>query len=46
VSREPARDRSTDKGKEKVDEKMKEPVFIGGIELVDLDDCNVTDKKL
>ena len=25
---------------------MKELVFIGGVELVDLDDCDVTDKKL
>jgi hypothetical protein len=25
---------------------MKEPVFIGGVELVDLDNCDVTDRKL
>jgi hypothetical protein len=25
---------------------MKEPVFIGGVELVDLDDCDVTNRKL
>jgi hypothetical protein len=36
----------TDKGKEKVDEKMKELVFIGGVELVDLDDCDVTERKV
>jgi hypothetical protein len=36
----------TDKGKEKMEEKKKEPVFIGGVELVDLDDCDVFDKKL
>jgi hypothetical protein len=46
VGREPARECITDKGKEKVDEKMKEPVFIGGIELVDLDDCDVIDRRL
>jgi hypothetical protein len=40
------RERVTDKGKEKVDEKIKEPMFIRGIELVDLDDCDVTDRKL
>jgi hypothetical protein len=41
ASREPAGERVTGKGKEKVDEKMKELVFIGGVELVDLDDCDV-----
>jgi hypothetical protein len=46
AGREPAVERVTDKGKGKVDAKMKEPVFIGGIELVDLDDCDVTDRKL
>jgi hypothetical protein len=46
ASTEPAAERVMDKGKEKVDEKMKEPVFIGGVELVDLDDCDVTDRKL
>jgi hypothetical protein len=46
ASMEPAAERITDKGKEKVDEKMKEPVFIGGVELVDLDNCDVTDRKL
>jgi hypothetical protein len=46
VSREPAGERVTDKGKEKVDEKLKEPVFIEGVELVDLDNCDVTDRKL
>jgi hypothetical protein len=45
-SREPAAERITDKGKEKVDEKMKEPMFIGGVELVFLDDCDVPDRKL
>ena len=35
-----------DKEKEKVDEKIKELVFIEGIELVDLDNYNVTDRKL
>jgi hypothetical protein len=34
------------KGKEKVEEKKKEPVFIRGVELVDLDDCDVLDMKL
>jgi hypothetical protein len=43
---EPAAECVTDKGKEKVDEKMKELVFIGGVELVNLDDCDVTDRKL
>jgi hypothetical protein len=46
ASMEPTAERVTDKGTEKVDEKMKEPVFIGGVELVDLDDCDVTDRKL
>jgi hypothetical protein len=26
--------------------KKKEPVFLGGVELVDLDDCDVPDKRL
>jgi hypothetical protein len=34
------------KGKEKVEEKKKEPVFFMGVELVDLDDCDVLDGKL
>jgi hypothetical protein len=34
------------KGKEKVEEKKKEPVFFMGVELVDLDDCDVPDRKL
>ena len=46
ASKEHIRERVTDKGKKKVDEKMKEPVFIRGILLVDLDDCDVTDNKL
>ena len=46
ASREHAGERISDKGKVKVDEKMKEPMYIGGIPLVDLDDCNVTDNKL
>jgi hypothetical protein len=46
ASREPVVERITDKGKEKVDEKAKEPVFIGVVELVDLDDCDVTNRKL
>jgi hypothetical protein len=35
-----------EKGKEKVEEKKKEPVFFKGVELVDLDDCDVRDLKL
>jgi hypothetical protein len=35
-----------EKGKEKVEEKKKEPVFFKGVELVDLDDCDVPDMKL
>jgi hypothetical protein len=35
-----------EKGKEKVEEKKKEAVFFKGVELVDLDDCNVPDMKL
>ena len=34
------------KGKEKVEWKKKEPVFFKGVELVDLDDCNVPDMRL
>jgi hypothetical protein len=26
--------------------KKKEPVFLGGVELVDLDDCDVSDRRL
>jgi hypothetical protein len=36
----------TDKEKEKMEEKKKELVFIGGVELIDLDDCNILDRKL
>jgi hypothetical protein len=39
-------ERVTDKGKQKVEEKTKEPVFIEGVELADLDDCDVPDRKL
>jgi hypothetical protein len=35
-----------EKGNEKVEEKKKEPVFFKGMELVDLDDCDVPDLKL
>jgi hypothetical protein len=35
-----------EKGKEKVEEKKKEPVFFKGVELVDLDDCDVPNMKL
>jgi hypothetical protein len=35
-----------EKGKEKVEEKKKEPVFFKGVELVDLDDYDVPDMKL
>jgi hypothetical protein len=35
-----------DKGKQKVEEKKKEPMFIRGVELVGLDDCDVLDRKL
>jgi hypothetical protein len=34
------------KGKEKVEEKKKEPIFFMDVELVDLDDYNVPNKKL
>ena len=34
------------KGKEKVEEKRKEPIFFKGIPLVDLDDCDVSDNRL
>ena len=34
------------KGKEKVEEKRKEPVFFKGVLLVDLDDCDISDNKL
>jgi hypothetical protein len=46
ADKEHVAERVMDKGKEKVDEKTKEPVFIGGVELVDLDDCDVPDRKL
>ena len=46
ANREHVGERILDKGKEKVDEKMKEPLFIGGVSLVNLDDCDVTDNKL
>ena len=46
ASREHAREHVMDKRKEKVNEKMKEPVFIGGIPLIDLDDCDVTNNEL
>ena len=36
----------TDKWKQKVEEKTKEPVFIRSVELADLDDCNVPDRNL
>jgi hypothetical protein len=29
-----------------MEEKKKEPVFIRGVELVDLDDCDIPDRKL
>jgi hypothetical protein len=35
-----------EKGTEKVEEKKKEPVFFMGVELVDLDDCDVPNMKL
>jgi hypothetical protein len=35
-----------EKGKEKVEEKKKEAVFFKGVELVDLDDCDVPDMRL
>jgi hypothetical protein len=35
-----------EKDKEKVEEKKKEPVFFKGVELVNLDDCDVPDMKL
>jgi hypothetical protein len=38
-------ERVMNKGKEKMEEK-KEPMFIGGVELVFLDDCDVPDRKL
>ena len=34
------------KGKEKVEEKGKEPVFFMGVPLVDLDDLDVSDNRL
>ena len=35
-----------EKGKEKVEKKKKELVFFKGVELVDLNDCDVPDMKL
>jgi hypothetical protein len=35
-----------EKGKEKVEEEKKEPVFFKGVELVDLDDCDVPNMRL
>jgi hypothetical protein len=35
-----------EKGKEKVEEKKKEAVFFKGVELVDMDDCDVPDLRL
>jgi hypothetical protein len=46
ANNEAAPDHMMDKGKEKVGEKKKEPIFIGGVELVDIDDCKVPDKRL
>jgi hypothetical protein len=34
------------KGKEKMEEKKKEPIFIKDVKLIDLDDCNIPDMKL
>jgi hypothetical protein len=39
-------DHVKEKGKEKVEQKKKELVFIGGKELVDLDDYKVFNKRL
>ena len=46
ANREHAREHIIDKRKEKINEKMKELVFIGGVPLFDLDNYNVTDNKL
>ena len=46
MSTEHARERVKDKEKEKVDERMKEPVYIRGVLLVDLDNMEVSDKDL
>ena len=46
ASREPAGERISNKRKEKVDEKMKEPMYIESVPLVNLDDCDVTVNKL
>jgi hypothetical protein len=35
-----------EKGKEKVEEEKKEPIFFKGVELVDLDDCDVPDIRV
>jgi hypothetical protein len=35
-----------EKGKEKVEEEKKEPIFFKGVELIDLDDCDVPDMRL
>jgi hypothetical protein len=39
-------ERVKDKGKQKGEEKTKDPVFIRGVELINLDDCDVLDRKL
>ena len=46
MSMEHAEERAKDKEKEKIDERMKEPVYIGGVPLVNLDDIEVSDKDL
>ena len=46
ASKEHGGEHVTDKRKQKFNEKMKELVFIRGIELVDLDDYDVTERKL
>ena len=38
--------RIKDKGKEKINERMKEPMYIGGVTLVNLDNIEVSDKVL
>jgi hypothetical protein len=39
-------DHEQDKGKEIWKEKKKDPMWIGGMELIDLSDCKVPNKKL
>ena len=46
ASRERAGERVSNKGKKKVNEKMKELVYIRGVPLVNLDDYDVTNNKL